>query len=116
MMAVEKCDRFVMNPLFGSGLPYRIGGHHGGQQLSPQQYQYVAKNRPEPSVLRRSPLGNGSQLNADGSDSGSFVDDFPLHRAAQMGQAAILRQLLAQHYDVNQLDRDCWAPIHYASW
>lgn len=44
------------------------------------------------------------------------MDDYPLHKYAYGGNAAAIKEFLAQGYDPNQLDRDSWAPIHYAAW
>lgn len=97
-----------MNPLFGSGLPYRIG--HGQQVV-----MYMALGRSEPPKLNpQNSLGNN--LSSESSDSGSWVDDFPLHRYAIVGNGEQLSKLIRQGLGVNRMDADSWAPIHYAAW
>lgn len=105
MIMLEKCDCFVMNPFFGSGLPYKIGL---GQQL----LHYVAKGRPEPLITKSNQIVNTS----DSSDSGSWMEDYPLHKAAYSGSADQIKEYLKRGFDPNQLDKDSWAPIHYATW
>lgn len=44
------------------------------------------------------------------------MDDFPLHKYAYLGNSDVIKSYLTQGYDANQLDRDSWAPLHYAAW
>ncbi|VDP27528.1 unnamed protein product [Soboliphyme baturini] len=105
MMALDKCDVFIMNPLFGSSIPYKVAQ----DQLI---VDYYAKGRPElsPRSLNRTHSSN------DSSESGSWMDDYPLHRAAYLDKPDLIKHYLAQGCDPNQPDRDSWTPLHYASW
>lgn len=103
MMAIEKCDIVVMNPLFGSGLPFQ----HKVDAFAMNKFwgsgipDYTKiKVQPEPKI----------------ESSDVSFDDYPLHKKAYEGDAPGLRELIAKKHSVTQRDRNSWTPIHYAVW
>ncbi|XP_014664222.1 PREDICTED: krev interaction trapped protein 1-like [Priapulus caudatus] len=101
LMAIEKCDIVIMNPLFGSGLPLPYK-----PQLEEQEASRTWKPR----------LKYHKSTSSSGSDSsGGWTEEFPLHKCACAGQTQKMQELLAQGYSPTEMDRDSWAPIHYAA-
>uniref|UniRef100_A0A670JSZ6 KRIT1 ankyrin repeat containing n=1 Tax=Podarcis muralis TaxID=64176 RepID=A0A670JSZ6_PODMU len=91
MLALEKADMCIYNPLFGSDLQYT-------NRVSKRRSLLIDSGSPHHKPERQ------------------WVDDFPLHRSACEGDSELLSQLLNENFSVNQLDSDHWAPIHYACW
>lgn len=48
--------------------------------------------------------------------SQNWVDEYPLHKCAFENDAEGINDLIQQGHKVTKLDRDSWAPIHYAAW
>lgn len=47
----------------------------------------------------------------------SWVDEFPLHRAAADGDLQVIEEILkADPSRASVWDHDGWAPVHYACW
>ena len=46
----------------------------------------------------------------------SWVDRYPLHRAAHEGDAKAIKDLLKEGHSACEKDKNHWAPIHYAAW
>ncbi|XP_013381091.1 krev interaction trapped protein 1 [Lingula anatina] len=101
MMAIEKCDIVVMNPLFGSGLPYK----HKVDAFAINRYWGVGV--PDYGRIR---------VDSSGSSSDVSFYEFPLHKKAYDGDADAVRDLIAKGQPVTQKDRNSWTPIHYAVW
>lgn len=49
------------------------------------------------------------------TSSGGWTEEFPLHKCACAGKTQKLQELLTQGYSPTEMDRDSWAPIHYAA-
>ncbi|KAL7976555.1 hypothetical protein Chor_008504 [Crotalus horridus] len=100
MLALEKADMCIYNPLFGSDLQYT--NRVDKVVINP----YFGLGAPDYSKIQIPKREKERQ----------WVDDFPLHRSACEGDTELLSQLLDENFSVNQLDSDHWAPIHYACW
>ncbi|ETE68584.1 Krev interaction trapped protein 1, partial [Ophiophagus hannah] len=100
MLALEKADLCIYNPLFGSDLQYT--NRVDKVVINP----YFGLGAPDYSKIQIPKREKERQ----------WVDDFPLHRSACEGDTELLSQLLDENFSVNQLDSDHWAPIHYACW
>ncbi len=100
-----------MNPIFGCGLPYKVAK---GQQM----VEYFAKGRPAPPLPSGKSGFSHVTLSNSGSsaESGSWGEEFPLHRLAYLGNDEPIKVLIKQGADPNQPDKDSWTPLHYAAW
>uniref|UniRef100_A0A1X7T3Q8 KRIT N-terminal NPxY motif-rich region domain-containing protein n=2 Tax=Amphimedon queenslandica TaxID=400682 RepID=A0A1X7T3Q8_AMPQE len=101
----EKVDKFVDNPLFGSGLKFKD---------TPEIYivnKYFGMGVPDYEYI-------GMRSQHQPSGSGDWVEEFPLHKFACEGNVDGIRAYLSQgvQLDPNALDTDGWAPLHYACW
>uniref|UniRef100_A0A8B9Y1F9 Krev interaction trapped protein 1 n=1 Tax=Bos mutus grunniens TaxID=30521 RepID=A0A8B9Y1F9_BOSMU len=112
MLALEKADTCIYNPLFGSDLQYTnrvdkvvINPYFG---LGAPDYSKIQIPKQEQWQRSRSSVTEDKER--------QWVDDFPLHRSACEGDSELLNRLLNERFSVNQLDSDHWAPIHYACW
>ncbi|XP_069770486.1 krev interaction trapped protein 1 isoform X1 [Narcine bancroftii] len=112
MMALEKADLCIYNPLFGSDLQYTnrvdkvvINPYFG---LGAPDYSKIQIPKREKWQRSMSSIMEDKER--------QWVDDFPLHRSACEGDTELLSKLLDSGFSVNQLDSDHWAPIHYACW
>ncbi|CAJ0592805.1 unnamed protein product [Cylicocyclus nassatus] len=97
MITYDKYNTFVMNPLFDSGLG--LGDDDEGSNY------FIA------SAKRTIRTSSGTSISSD-----DWSRNYPLHRAAYVGDAATIESLIALGYDVNQADRDSWTPLHYAAF
>ncbi|XP_067862542.1 krev interaction trapped protein 1 [Heptranchias perlo] len=112
MLALEKADLCIYNPLFGSDLQYTnrvdkvvINPYFG---LGAPDYSKIQIPKREKWQRSMSSIMEDKER--------QWVDDFPLHRSACEGDTELLSKLLDSGFSVNQLDSDHWAPIHYACW
>ncbi|MEE6466638.1 hypothetical protein FKM82_007013 [Ascaphus truei] len=112
MMALEKADVCVYNPLFGSDLQYT--NRVDKVVINP----YFGLGAPDYSKIQipKREKWQRSMSSVTEDKERQWVDDFPLHRSACEGDATLLSRLLDEGLSVNQLDNDQWAPIHYACW
>lgn len=107
MMEIEKCDKVVINPLFGTGL--------------------VARNRPKPILPCPAPdynyIDSGttsrkSSLNSS-VDPGSYTIEerelYAVHIFAAKGDVAKVQDLIARGYSQKH-DPYGMTPIHFAAW
>ncbi|KAM5157908.1 LOW QUALITY PROTEIN: krev interaction trapped protein 1 [Mantella aurantiaca] len=111
MMALEKADICIYNPLFGSDLQYTNRVDNG---INP----YFGLGAPDYSKIQipKRDKWQRSMSSVMEDKERQWVDDFPLHRSACEGDTALLSRLLDEGFSVNQLDNDQWAPVHYACW
>ncbi|KAG8443162.1 hypothetical protein GDO86_011824 [Hymenochirus boettgeri] len=112
MMALEKADVCIYNPLFGSDLQYT--NRVDKVVINP----YFGLGAPDYSKIQipKREKWQRSMSSVTEDKERQWVDDFPLHRSACEGDTTILSRLLDEGFSVNQLDNDQWAPIHYACW
>ncbi|XP_053570005.1 krev interaction trapped protein 1 [Bombina bombina] len=112
MMALEKADMCIYNPLFGSDLQYT--NRVDKVVINP----YFGLGAPDYSKIQipKREKWQRSMSSVMEDKERQWVDDFPLHRSACEGDVTILNRLLDEGCSVNQLDNDQWAPIHYACW
>ncbi|KAM3928160.1 krev interaction trapped protein 1 isoform 1-T2 [Leptodactylus fuscus] len=112
MMALEKADMCIYNPLFGSDLQYT--NRVDKVVINP----YFGLGAPDYSKIQipKRDKWQRSMSSVMEDKERQWVDDFPLHRSACEGDTTLLSKLLDEGFSVNQLDNDQWAPIHYACW
>ncbi|XP_048195969.1 krev interaction trapped protein 1 isoform X2 [Perognathus longimembris pacificus] len=112
MLALEKADTCVYNPLFGSDLQYT--NRVDKVVINP----YFGLGAPDYSKIQipKQEKWQRSMSSVTEDKERQWVDDFPLHRSACEGDSELLSRLLNERFSVNQLDSDHWAPIHYACW
>ncbi|XP_018413107.1 PREDICTED: krev interaction trapped protein 1 [Nanorana parkeri] len=112
MMALEKADICIYNPLFGSDLQYT--NRVDKVVINP----YFGLGAPDYSKIQipKRDKWQRSMSSVLEDKERQWVDDFPLHRSACEGDTTLLSRLLDEGFSVNQLDNDQWAPIHYACW
>ncbi|CAH2282430.1 krev interaction trapped 1 [Pelobates cultripes] len=112
MMALEKADLCIYNPLFGSDLQYT--NRVDKVVINP----YFGLGAPDYSKIQipKREKWQRSMSSVMEDKERQWVDDFPLHRCACEGDTELLGRLLDKGFSVNQLDNDQWAPIHYACW
>uniref|UniRef100_H2ZLC2 Uncharacterized protein n=1 Tax=Ciona savignyi TaxID=51511 RepID=H2ZLC2_CIOSA len=90
----NKVDMVVTNPYFGHGVP----DYSKIKVPSPEQWFKGQNHKEEMREL-------------------SWVEEFPLHRAAADGDVTTLRDLLrGDGGNVGTWDHDGWPPVHYACW
>ncbi|GFO12916.1 krev interaction trapped protein 1 [Plakobranchus ocellatus] len=97
MLSIEKCDTVVMNPLFGSGLPYK-----------PKVNTFVI-NQHWPHIP------NYEKISIPNNIGPRWQDRYPLHSFAAKGDQPEVDIRLKQNYDHSLLDSEGCAPIHYAA-
>ncbi|KFO23922.1 Krev interaction trapped protein 1 [Fukomys damarensis] len=112
MLALEKADTCIYNPLFGSDLQYT--NRVDKVVINP----YFGLGAPDYSKIQipKQEKWQKSMSSVTEDKERQWVDDFPLHRSACEGDSELLSHLLNERFSVNQLDSDHWAPIHYACW
>lgn len=112
MLALEKADTCIYNPLFGSDLQYT--NRVDKVVINP----YFGLGAPDYSKIQipKQEKWQRSMSSVVEDKERQWVDDFPLHRNACEGDSELLSHLLDKGLSVNQLDNDHWAPIHYACW
>ncbi|XP_051857079.1 krev interaction trapped protein 1 [Antechinus flavipes] len=112
MLALEKADTCIYNPLFGSDLQYT--NRVDKVVINP----YFGLGAPDYSKIQipKQEKWQRSMSSVTEDKEHQWVDDFPLHRSACEGDSELLNRLLNDSFSVNQLDNDHWAPIHYACW
>ncbi|XP_055468740.1 krev interaction trapped protein 1 isoform X2 [Psammomys obesus] len=112
MLALEKADTCIYNPLFGSDLQYT--NRVDKVVINP----YFGLGAPDYSKIQipKQEKWQRSMSSVMEDKERQWVDDFPLHRNACEGDSELLSHLLSKGFSVNQLDNDHWAPIHYACW
>ncbi|KAF1642650.1 Krev interaction trapped protein 1, partial [Eudyptes chrysocome] len=112
MLALEKADMCIYNPLFGSDLQYT--NRVDKVVINP----YFGLGAPDYSKIQipKREKWQRSMSSVTEDKEHQWVDDFPLHRSACEGDSDLLSHLLDKKFSVNQLDSDHWAPIHYACW
>lgn len=103
MMAIEKCDRVVINALFGSGLPYKPGV----DAYSVNKFWGMGK--PDMTKIKLPPA---RMMNK----SSDWAARFPLHKLAFEGDALQIMEHLKLGYKATERDFYAWMPIHYAAW
>lgn len=104
MLSIEKCDIVIMNPLFGSGLPY-----------NPKVNKVVTNHSwPGKPVYGEVPQFLSNPEWGDGEPR--WRDKYPLHASAAEGDVQQVERLLRGGYPHSKKDSISWAPIHYATW
>ncbi|KAK3734296.1 hypothetical protein RRG08_058452 [Elysia crispata] len=99
MLSIEKCDTVVMNPLFGSGLPYK-----------PKVNTFVI-NQHWPNIPNYDKISIPHNI----LPGPRWQDRYPLHSFAAKGDQAEVDIRLKQNYDHSLVDSVGCAPIHYAA-
>ncbi|VDK43447.1 unnamed protein product [Anisakis simplex] len=99
MIGDEKYDMFIMNPLFGSGLPY------SKKNEAPNYFAAGRKQR------------CGTSFSSHSVSSGeSWSEQFPLHKAAYDDNVDETKKLLAKGLTANEVDNASWTPLHYCAF
>ncbi|XP_064646385.1 krev interaction trapped protein 1-like isoform X2 [Lineus longissimus] len=124
MVALEKCDMVVINPLFGSGLPYknkdgsvvpfipsRMSGHSMVDAFAINRFWKVGL--PDYSKMK---VPETHDTLSKASVSESWIEEFPLHKCAYEGDCETMKELINKGHSVIQKDQVAWTPIHYAAW
>ncbi|GCB63381.1 hypothetical protein scyTo_0004402 [Scyliorhinus torazame] len=112
MLALEKADLCIYNPLFGSDLQYT---NRVDKVVINPYFGLGAPDYSKIQIPKREKWQRSMSSIMEDKDR-QWVDDFPLHRSACEGDTDLLSKLLDSGFSVNQLDSDHWAPIHYACW
>ena len=104
-------DRALLNPLFESGLVFgqnvkRCVLNPGYGKKAPD-YENIGEN----ALLS---IESASQLLE--TAKGSWLEKYPLHRAACQGDDESVKNLLRHGYKADELDSDSWTSLHYAAW
>ncbi|KAK7501375.1 hypothetical protein BaRGS_00007500 [Batillaria attramentaria] len=99
MLSIEKCDIVIMNPLFGSGLPYN-------PKVNKVVFNQSWGERP---VYNMMPFPTSPV-------EPRWRDKYPLHASAAEGDVTTVERLLSRGYQHSKKDSISWAPIHYAAW
>ncbi|XGW19534.1 hypothetical protein V3C99_003404 [Haemonchus contortus] len=97
MITYDKYNTFVMNPLFDSGLSL----------TEDEENSYFIAGAPARTIRTASKGSVGSD---------DWSRNYPMHRAAYVGDAAAIESLLALGVDAKESDRDSWTPLHYAAF
>ncbi|KAK6961526.1 krev interaction trapped protein 1 [Biomphalaria glabrata] len=97
MLSIEKCDSVVINPLFGSLLPYKT---------KPNSY-VINPHWPNVPSYHKVPENGFSKY--------TWQNKYPLHHFAAQGEKTEVEILLKQGYNHSVLDNVGYAPIHYAA-
>nr|XP_039252037.1 krev interaction trapped protein 1-like [Styela clava] len=113
MLKFNKCDIVVFNPMFGSEInPHNkvdlvIMNPFFGQ--GPPSYDQI-------KIPDREDWFKGRELSEENREL-SWVDEFPLHRAAADGDLQTIDEILKTDSSrASNWDHDGWAPVHYACW
>lgn len=99
MLSIEKCDTVVINPLFGSELPYK-----------PKVDTFVI-NQHWPNIPNYDKISIPRNI----APGPRWQDRYPLHNFAAKGDLAEVDIRLKQNYDHSLIDSVGCAPIHYAA-
>ncbi|KAK2194018.1 hypothetical protein NP493_3g04010 [Ridgeia piscesae] len=105
MVAIEKCDITIKNPIFESDMSYK------NKVDKYAVNQYWGMGRPDYTKIKVQPC---FETQANGNSI--WTEEFPLHKCAYEGNARGTRDLIRTGYSVRKKDKDSWAPIHYAAW
>lgn len=100
MMAVEKCNKVVINTLFGTGL-----------SIKPRWVPITDYDTNGSSTSRKSSLESPFD-----PDTYSESEQSPLHVYASMGDTLKLQELIARGHMHSKGNDFGWAPIHCAVW
>ncbi|XP_014775952.1 krev interaction trapped protein 1 [Octopus bimaculoides] len=105
MLAIEKCDTVVMNPLFGSGLPYKAKTNRVVTNI------YWGMGIPDyKEIIAHHQSAMESKLGMDQL----WARNYPIHKCAYEGDVnGIMRLSKIPH---SMKDDKMFAPIHYAAW
>ena len=113
MKEIDKVDLFINNPIFGTDLhlytkvDFLVVNDFFGQ---------AAPNYSQLSIPNREQWFNGHKLSEERQEL-SWVEEFPVHRAAADGDVTGLAHILdADPHRVENWDHDGWAAAHYACW
>ncbi|XP_060605081.1 krev interaction trapped protein 1-like [Ruditapes philippinarum] len=106
MMAIEKCTKVVMNPLFGTNL---VPGNRPLRTVP----------CPPPDYIKSVTNSRKSSLNSSiDPDSYSLEERelYPVHMFAAKGDVSKVRDCISRHYQLAMRDPYGWTPIHFAAW
>ncbi|KAG8508416.1 Krev interaction trapped protein 1, partial [Galemys pyrenaicus] len=98
MLALEKADTCIYNPLFGSDLQYT--NRVDKVVINP----YFGLGAPDYSKIQipKQEKWQRSMSSVTEDKERQWVDDFPLHRSACEGDSELLNRLLSERFSVNQ--------------
>jgi len=103
MMAIEKCTKVLINPLFGSGL---VGKERRKQLFPPVDY-------PSGTMSRKSSLS--SSIDPD-RYSLEEREQYPLHMYASKGDVLKVEEYISRGLSLEERDSYGWAAIHFAAY
>ncbi|CAE1305775.1 KRIT1 [Acanthosepion pharaonis] len=106
MLAIEKCDTVVMNPLFGSGLPYNAKTNI--------MVSNIYWGRGVPDYAKIISYHQASMESKRGMDP-VWARNYPIHKCAYEGDVAGITARLSQ-FSHSMKDDKSASPIHYAAW
>lgn len=106
MLAIEKCDTVVMNPLFGSDLLYNAKSNVVVSNI------YWSRGIPDyPKIIAYHKAALESKRDMDPV----WARNYPIHKCAFEGDVAGINARLSQ-FSHSMKDDKSAAPIHYAAW
>ncbi|XP_069107447.1 krev interaction trapped protein 1-like [Argopecten irradians] len=107
-LAIEKCDIVVINPIFGSQMPYKTNVNNFVRNI------YWPSTPPDYDSRRSSDTSS-----IEGTGIGTLVssmdDQFQLHKYAAEGNCEVIMELISRGFRVNDTDIKHFNPLHYAS-
>ncbi|WAR12458.1 KRIT1-like protein [Mya arenaria] len=103
MMAIEKCTKVVINPLFGSGL---AGKGRRKQPLPPVDY-------PSGTISRKSSLNSTVDPDRYSLEEREL---YPLHMYASKGDVLKVEEYISRGLSLEKRDAYGWAPIHFGAY
>ena len=113
MKEANKVDSVVYNPIFGSSFRthIKVDGYVSNPYFLKKPPDYVKIHIPHREVWFK------GQENSDENRELSWVEKYPLHRAASDGDTAAIQDILSSDTSgIDVWDSSGWAPIHYACW
>ncbi|KAL3859728.1 hypothetical protein ACJMK2_009929 [Sinanodonta woodiana] len=108
LLSIEKCDKVVINPLFGSGISMK---HKVNWSVQNPYWPHIPPDY-EYNYSRKSSIN--SSMDPD-NYSLEERDQYPLHSLAREGNVRGLQDYISQGYHHSKRDSFQWYPVHWAA-